>query len=169
MSDSGSCLDWAELEGLLPSGCRKLAADKKPVKPNLPKHMGTKVTDIGQILRLVLYQCARNIGQQAAAAAFAAAGLLAISHVALHQWMKKLGPYLAELVAIMVAESARVFLPELWAVYELIGVDATCVQRPGAKVCEHIDVLGRYSFAMPEAVAMGKLRPLRNLDETNVT
>ena len=27
---------------------------------------------------------------------------------------------------------------------------------------DHINVLGRYSFAMPETVARGELRPLRN-------
>jgi hypothetical protein len=27
---------------------------------------------------------------------------------------------------------------------------------------EHINLLGRYSFAVPEAVARGELRPLRN-------
>ena len=95
--------------------------------------MNTQVKEIGQILRLVLYQVARNIGQQAAAAAFAATGLLVISHVALHKWMKKLGPYLSELVAQMVVDSHAVFAPERWAGYEVIAVDATCVQRPGAK------------------------------------
>jgi Tn3 transposase DDE domain len=29
-------------------------------------------------------------------------------------------------------------------------------------VHEHLNVLGRYSFSMPEAVAKGELRPLRN-------
>jgi hypothetical protein len=30
---------------------------------------------------------------------------------------------------------------------------------------EHINMLGRYSFAVPEAVARGELRPLRNATE----
>ena len=30
---------------------------------------------------------------------------------------------------------------------------------------EHINMLGRYSFAVPEAVARGELRPLRSLSE----
>jgi hypothetical protein len=30
---------------------------------------------------------------------------------------------------------------------------------------EHINMLGRYSFAVPEAVARGELRPLRNAME----
>ncbi|MCU0689807.1 MAG: hypothetical protein MUF54_00260 [Polyangiaceae bacterium] len=82
--------------------------------------MKTQVKHIGQILRLVLYQVSRNIAQQAAAAAFAAAGLLVISHAALHKWMKKLGPYLAELVAEMVAGSHAVFASERSAAYHRI-------------------------------------------------
>lgn len=126
-------LDWASIEALLPSWYGTRAAEMKLLKPKLPEHLGAKVTDIGQILRLVLYQVGRNIGQQPAAAAFAAAGLLEISHVALHKWMKKLGPYLAELVATMVSSGHASFAPERWASYEVVGVDATCVQRPGAK------------------------------------
>ena len=126
-------LDWASIEAVLPSSFRTRATELKLVNPQLPEHLGAKVTDIGQILRLVLYQVGRNIGQQPAAAAFGAAGLLDISHVALHKWMKKLGPYLAELVSAMVASEHASFAPERWAGYELVGVDATCVQRPGAK------------------------------------
>lgn len=126
-------LDWTTIESQLPADYVSRAARRKLVKPKLPKHLGAKVTHIGQILRVVLYQVARNIGQQPAAAAFAAAGLLRISHVTLHQWMKKLGGYLAELVALMVEERHAAFAPERWAGRELILVDATCVQRPGAK------------------------------------
>ena len=31
----------------------------------------------------------------------------------------------------------------------------------------HINLLGRYSFAVPEAVTRGELRPLRNPNERN--
>src|SRR5208283_1473151 len=126
-------LNWAVVEGLLPSGWRELAAEKKLVKQNLPAHLGAKVTDIGQVLRLVLYLVARNVGQQPATAAFAAAGLIVMSHVALHKWVKRIGPYLAELVARMVTGQHAAFAPEHCGGYELVAVDATCVQRPGAK------------------------------------
>ncbi len=53
MSESGS-VDWKVVEGVLPAGWRQMAAQRKLVRANLPKHMGTVVTDIGQILRLVL-------------------------------------------------------------------------------------------------------------------
>lgn len=126
-------LDWTTIEAQLPADYEARASARKLVKAKLPKHIGAKVTSIGSILRLVLYQVARNIGQQPAAAAFAAAGLLSISHVALHKWMKRLGGYLAELVAVMVSESHGAFVAERCGGYEVIVVDATCVQRPGAK------------------------------------
>lgn len=121
------------VEGLLPDGWRERAVELKLVRPKLPKHMNTKVTDIGQVLRLVFYQVALNIGLQTAAAAFAAGRLLDVSHVALHYWMKKLGPYLAELLGRLVGDSHAMFAPERWAGYEIVGTDATCVQRPGSK------------------------------------
>ncbi len=36
------------------------------------------------------------------------------------------------------------------------------VARLSPLIHEHINILGRYSFSMPEAVAKGELRPLRN-------
>ncbi len=131
--DRPESLDWTAIEAQLPADYEARAAARKLVKQHLPQHLGAKVTSIAQILRLVLYQVARNIGQQPAAAAFAAAELLAISHVALHKWMKRLGGYLGELVAVMVADSHAAFAAKRWAGYEVILVDATCVQRPGAK------------------------------------
>ena len=33
---------------------------------------------------------------------------------------------------------------------------------------EHINLLGRYSFAVPEAVTRGELRPLRNPNDSEI-
>jgi hypothetical protein len=95
--------------------------------------LGTKVTDISQVLRLVFYQVGSNCGLELATAAFAAAGILAISFVALHKWMKKLGPYLQHLLAQMVVAEHGIFAAERWAGYEVIACDASAVMRPGAK------------------------------------
>jgi len=127
-------LDWQTFEQALPSGWRELAAKYRLIgHRKLPPHLGAKVKDISDIVRLVLYQVATNSGLESATSAFAAVGLLTISFVALHKWMKKIGPYLQELVARMVSEEHAVFAPELWAGYEVIVTDATCVERPGAK------------------------------------
>jgi Tn3 transposase DDE domain len=39
------------------------------------------------------------------------------------------------------------------------------VARLSPLVFEHINLLGRYAFSVPEAVTRGELRPLRNPDE----
>ena len=41
------------------------------------------------------------------------------------------------------------------------------VMRLSPLVHEHINMLGRYSFSMPEAVAKGELRPLRDPADPN--
>ena len=56
------------------------------------------------------------------------------------------------------------------------GVRAALVTRLSPLGFEHIDMLGRYAFTLPDAVARGELRPLRNpaaqgadTDETALT
>ena len=53
-----------------------------------PEQMGAKVDDIEPILRLVLYQAGASDSLRATVGRAAALGLLAISHVALHKWLK---------------------------------------------------------------------------------
>lgn len=125
--------DWATIKELLPPCWRTRAAELKLVKPNLPKHLNAKVKDIEDILRLVLYQVALSTSLETATAAFAAAGMLSLSFVALHFWMKKLGPYLGELTAAMVGDVYAAWAPQRWAGFEICITDATTVQRPGAK------------------------------------
>jgi hypothetical protein len=133
MTNRSSSLDWSVIETLLPQGWRELAVDMKLIKPNLPKHMNAKVTDIAEVLRLIFFRSASNSGLQTVAAAFAASGLLDISHVGLHYWEKNLGSYLSTLLGQLVGSSLAQFAPERWAGYEIILTDATCVQRPGSK------------------------------------
>ena len=125
-------LDWSEVERVLPDGWRELATELRLVRA-LPPHIGAKVKDIGQVLRLVLYMVATNSALLTATATFAAAKLLTLSSVSLHQWMCKLGPYLAELLARMVGAERQCFAPEYWAGYVPVITDATVVTNPGAK------------------------------------
>jgi len=126
-------LDWSTVEALLPKGWRQWAVEMKLIKPNLPKHLNVKVTDIAAVLRPIFYRSATNSGLQTVAAAFGAAGTLDMSHVALHYWEKNLGPYLARILTALVDDCFAQFAPERWAGYEIILTDATCVQRPGSK------------------------------------
>ena len=125
-------LSWSQIEATLPGDWSKLADDHRLIRNRSP-HLGGKVKDVGDILRLVLYMVATNSALAVATATFAGGELLTISAVSLHQWMRKLGPYLAALVARMVGEEHAAFVPERWAGYEVIAVDASVVNNPGAK------------------------------------
>ena len=118
--------DWEMITAQLPPGWRELATEMGLLKGQ-PEQLGAKVNDIEPVLRLVLYQAGASDSLRATVARAAALGLLAISHVALHKWMKKLGGYLAALLRRMVATAA--FAPEKWHGFELIAGDATTVQR----------------------------------------
>ena len=122
--------DWDLIAAQLPADWRGLAEGMGLLKER-PEHIGAKVDDIEPILRLVLYQAGASDSLRATVARAAALGLLAISHVALHKWMKKLGAYLVALLCRMVATAA--FAPEKWRGFDLIAGDATTVQRPGSK------------------------------------
>lgn len=121
--------DWELITAQLPADWRSLAEEMSLLKR--PEHIGAKVDDIEPILRLVLYQAGASDSLRATVARAAALGLLAISHVALHKWVKKLGAYLVALLGRMIATAA--FAPEKWHGFELIAADATTVQRPGSK------------------------------------
>jgi hypothetical protein len=123
---------WAEVEQVLPTGWRELARELKLVR-KLPAHMGTKVSDISEVLRLILFMVATNSALLTSTATFAAAGLLTLSSVSLHQWMCRIGPYLANLLARTVDKEHAKFSPERWAGYVPIVVDASVVTNPGAK------------------------------------
>jgi hypothetical protein len=122
--------DWELITAQLPADWRELA-EKMGLLEERPEHIGAKVDDIEPILRLVLYQAGASDSLRATVARGAALGLLAISHVALHKWMKKLGAYLVALLTRMVATAS--FAPEKWCGFDLIAGDATTVQRPGSK------------------------------------
>lgn len=122
--------DWERIQALLPPGWRELAAEMGLVRER-PAHMGTKIRDIGDALRLVLHQAGTSSSLRATTALAAATGVVVMAAVSLHQWMKKIGPYLMALLAKMVDTAA--FAPESWGGFDLIAGDATTVQRPGSK------------------------------------
>ena len=95
-------------------------------------HLRTKVSDISVILRIVLMMIANGYSLRIAVAVSHASGWLSISAVALHKWMRKLGDYLAWLLA-EVSQCESLFKPARWGGYDVIATDATTVERPGAK------------------------------------
>jgi hypothetical protein len=84
------------------------------------------------LLRLVFFHVGANASLATTTAMAAAANLVTMSHVALHKWMSKLGPYLEALLGAM-TDTARQFAAEKWAGYQIFIVDATVVTRPGAQ------------------------------------
>ena len=121
--------DWEMIEAQLPPDWRELADRMKLVREH-PPHMKTKIKDIRDVLRMVLHYVAGSSLRMTAALA-SAVGVVELSSVALHKWMKKLGPYLAALLQRMVCKFA--FTPAQWGGFEIIAGDATTVQRPGSK------------------------------------
>ncbi len=126
-----SAVDWDMVEAQLPECWQELAEEEGLVNQNLPSHIGAKVTDIGQILRLIFFHVATNSSLRVTTAMAAAANIVTISSVALHKWMRKVGPYVAKLLALM-TNAKEIFAPHRWAGYDIRVVDATTVTRPGA-------------------------------------
>lgn len=120
--------DWAMVEAQLPTDWREVA-DEMGLLDAQPSQLKTKVRDIRDVLRLVLHHAGAGVSLRATTARAAAIGVLVLSAVALHKWMKKLGPYLAALLQRMLVT----FAPERWGGFHVIAGDATTVQRPGAK------------------------------------
>ncbi|MCC6214450.1 MAG: transposase [Polyangiaceae bacterium] len=122
--------DWDIVKAQLPTDWRAIAQGMKLVGEQ-PEQLGAKVDDIEPVLRLVLYQAGASDSLRATVARAASIGLLALSHVALHKWAKKLGPYLRALLVRMVDSAS--YAPEKWHGFDIIAGDATTVQRPGSK------------------------------------
>ena len=132
-SESAIAGDWPMIEAQLPPNWRELGrahgidpAAKKRLPP------GAKIRDLGVVLRLVLFHVGANVALATTTAMGAAATLSTISPVALHQWMRRIGPWLASLLAAL-TEAAEKFDPARWAGYDVRIVDATVVSRPGSK------------------------------------
>jgi hypothetical protein len=126
--DSG--LGWERIVEHLPAGFAALA-ERMGLLRERPAHMGTKIRDISVALRLVLHQAGTSSSLRATTAQAAATGVVSMSAVSLHQWMKKLGPYLTALLSQMVSTAS--FAPALCGGFHVIAGDATTVQRPGSK------------------------------------
>jgi hypothetical protein len=140
-------LNWEFIKAQLPAGWRELAIERGLIRPQ-PPQLHAKVTDIEQVLRLVLHRVgletslqtttstaamakeaiSRTEGQEAAEGA----KLLELSPPALHYWERKLGSYMAELLARML-DPHDMFSPLRWSGYEVVLVDGTTVTRPGAE------------------------------------
>jgi hypothetical protein len=124
--------DWPMIEAQLPENWRELAKQHGVERGELPAQLGAKIHDVGILLRLVLFHVGTNTSLKTTTAMAAAAGLIDLSAVALHKWMRKMGAFLAALLGAM-TNAAESFATELWAGYEILVVDASTVTRPGSE------------------------------------
>ena len=132
-SESAIAGDWPMIEAQLPSNWRELgrALGLDPATRSWHPH-GSKIRDLGVVLRLVLFHVGANVALATTTAMAAAADLATISPVALHLWMRRIGPWLASLLGAL-TDAAETFSPARWAGYDIRIVDATVVSRPGSK------------------------------------
>lgn len=142
-----SKLDWEFIKTQLPPEWRELAIERGLIRPQLPQ-LHAKITDIEQVLRLLLHRVSNNTSLQMTTATAAMAKqaitlahgeqaadevpLVELSAPALHYWERKLAPYLAELLARMLATDSM-FPPAQWSGYDVVLADGTTVTHPGAK------------------------------------
>lgn len=120
------------IEAQLPPNWRELAKTHGVSPRKLPPHLGAKVTDVVIPLRMVLHHVATDTSLKTTAAIAAAAGVIDISGVALHLWMRRFGPFLAAML-VALTDAAEHFAAACWAGYDILLVDASTVCRPGSK------------------------------------
>jgi hypothetical protein len=123
--------DWPMIEAQLPPNWRQLAQEQGISVAGVPSQLRSKIRDLSIPLRLVLFHVGTNTSLRSTAAMAAAAGLVDMSAVALHKWMRKMGAFLAALLSVVI-DGAKSFSAQLWAGYEILVVDATTVARPGS-------------------------------------
>ena len=140
-------LNWNFIREQLPAGWRELAVEMGLIHP-VPPQLHAKIDNIEPILRLELHRAGLEASLETTTATAAAAKeaaerkavgnedpngpLVDLAATSLHAWERKLGPYLAELLARMV-DANDMFSPMRWSGYEIILADGTVVTRPGAK------------------------------------
>lgn len=140
-------LDWDFLKLQLPARWRERAVELGLIHRS-PPHMGAKVDDIEQILRLFFLRVGQDLSLLVAVSVVAAARramieregeeaanramLVEVSAYTLHAWERKLGAYLAELLCRML-DADKLFCPLRWAGYEVVVADGTTETCPGSE------------------------------------
>ena len=120
--------DWDTLVSLLPANWEQLADDHKQL---LVKHGNAKITNAGDLLRLILVHAAADLPLRQTVALVAEAGGPSLSPMRLHKKMIRAGGYLHALVTAMV-DTPMGLAAEKWAGYSVSTVDATVISRPGS-------------------------------------
>lgn len=127
--------DWETIASKLPPNWRALAAANGVLLPDSRRAAdggsGWKIRDAAALLRMILHYATTGASLRTTTGLAAALGLATISAAAFHKWLRKSGGWLAALLAGVV-DAATTFAPARWAGYDVILVDATTAQMPGA-------------------------------------
>lgn len=120
--------EWETLVSLLPANWEQLAEDHKQL---LVQHGNAKITNAGDLLRLILVHAAADLPLRQTVALVAEAGGPSLSPMRLHKKMIRASGYLHALVTAMV-DTPMGLAAEKWAGYVVSAVDATVISRPGS-------------------------------------
>jgi len=142
--------NWATVLAQLPADFEAIARRHGQVNDQWANN---KLKSASDLLRLVFLHVGANLPLRQTVSLVAAAGGPTLSSVRLHFRLRRIGPYLAELVARMCQSPTAA--PERWCGYEMICVDATSMSGPGAEGTDariHL-ALRLHDLAVVEAIA----------------
>lgn len=120
--------DWAKLLSYLPESFRELAGEKKQLEV---QYGNAKITTADELLRFIFVHAGAGLPLRQTVALVEEGGGPGISHVTLHQKMRRAAPYLQALVHGMNAMS-RAMPAEMLAGYDVVAIDATTDSSPGS-------------------------------------
>jgi hypothetical protein len=120
--------DWDSIVSLLPANWEQLAIDHKQL---LVQHSNAKITNAGDLLRLILVHAAADLPLRQSVALVGEAGGPSLSPMRLHKKMIRAGGYLHALVNALV-DMPMDLAPEKSASSIVSAVDATVTSRSGS-------------------------------------
>lgn len=120
--------DWAELLSYLPANYRELAEEKKQLEV---QYGNAKITTADELLRFIFVHSGVGLPLRQTVTVVEQGGGPGISHVTLHQKMRRAAPYLQALVHELSAMS-RSTPVEMLAGYDVVAIDATADSSPGS-------------------------------------
>lgn len=121
--------DWQQLLSYLPEDYEQLAREHKQLQV---QYGNAKITTAQDLLRFVFTHVGCDLPLRQTVAIVQAAGGPRLSAMRLHMKMRRAAGYFSALIARLVPVSWQM-QAELWAGYEMVAVDASCVCGPGAK------------------------------------
>jgi Transposase DDE domain len=121
--------DWQQLLSYLPKEFRRLANEYRQLET---QYGNAKINTAEQLLRVIFVHVGASLPLRQSVALIEQAGGVSISHVTLHQKMRRAAPYLQALVHEMSVISRESAPAGLWAGYDVVAIDATTDSTPGS-------------------------------------